>query len=295
MSLRSPSTKLAASLASLRGSFTWTGVAAIFGLFAVSATGCGGCDGSAAQPCPGDPSRICICDGLGCRSATQDTTSTGLGGAGGSTTTGSTSTTSTAPCDPTQATCPCDEGKCPSGKACVNGLCIVGCNFTYECGAGKVCADGACVPGCDATHGCDPGYACNKGACEPDPSNPQCDASHACPSGEICVNGLCTTGCNASSDCADGEICDGGSHSCVPDPSPKPVCDTSMPCPAGEVCLADGFCHYPCTTAAQCKLIDNRFVACDSGICKTDQEVNPQCTLQMPCPAGKTCVSNTCL
>ena len=65
-------------------------------------------------------------------------------------------------------------------------------------------------------------------------------------------------------------------------------------CPTGEVCESDGFCHYPCTSLNQCKLIDNRFVACD-GVCKTDQEVNPQCTLTMPCPTGKTCISNTCL
>jgi hypothetical protein len=67
-----------------------------------------------------------------------------------------------------------------------------------------------------------------------------------------------------------------------------------MPCPAPEVCEADGFCHYPCSSVAQCKLYDNRFVACDMGICKTQEEVNPQCTMTMPCPAGQTCISNTC-
>jgi len=39
---------------------------------------------------------------------------------------------------------------------------------------------------------------------------------------------------------------------------------------------------------------DNRFVACDQGICKTEEEVNPQCTLTTPCPSGKSCISNTC-
>jgi hypothetical protein len=68
-----------------------------------------------------------------------------------------------------------------------------------------------------------------------------------------------------------------------------------MPCPSGEICEADGFCHYPCTTLAQCAVIDTRFVACTDGVCKTQQEVNPQCSLKVPCPLGKACISNTCL
>jgi hypothetical protein len=60
------------------------------------------------------------------------------------------------------------------------------------------------------------------------------------------------------------------------------------------VCLADGFCHYPCTSLSECQHIDNRFVACVSGYCETQEEVSPECTLTNPCPAGKTCISNTC-
>ena len=43
-----------------------------------------------------------------------------------------------------------------------------------------------------------------------------------------------------------------------------------------------------------CHLIDNRFVACTDGVRKTQEEASPQCTLTMPCAAGKTCVSNHC-
>ena len=131
--------------------------------------------------------------------------------------------------------------------------------------------------------------------CTPDPTKPGCDAAHPCGTGEICVGGLCTTGCNTDSQCAAGEVCDGSSHACIQDPAAKPICNTSKPCPPPEVCQADGYCHYPCSTVNQCKLIDNRFVACDKGVCKTDAEVNPECTLTKPCPAGKDCISNKCL
>jgi hypothetical protein len=313
MSLRSLLTQLVTRLPSLRFGSSWTRLAAVAGFMAVSSTGCGGCDDTSLQDCPKSigPGK-CICDSLGCRPASGSslpglggsggsaTTTTATGGAstGGSTTGSSTTTTtSSAPgCDPNQAACPCDaKGQCPTGKACVSGLCIAGCNFTYECGAGKVCANGACVPGCDSTHGCSTGYQCVSGACLPDPANPQCSTQNPCPSPEICQSGLCTSQCSSNSQCADGEVCDGATQTCIPDPSPKPVCSTAMPCPANEVCEADGFCHFPCTSLSQCALIDNRFVACAAGVCKTSQEVNPQCTLTMPCPLSKSCISNTCL
>jgi hypothetical protein len=183
---------------------------------------------------------------------------------------------------------------CTGGKTCVSGLCIVGCNFTYECGAGNVCDDGACVPGCDATHTCAANYTCVSGACQPDPANPQCSATIPCPSGQVCASGLCTTQCTTNSQCAAGEVCDGSTGTCINDPSTKPLCSSSMPCPTGEECLSDGFCHYPCSSEAQCQLIDNRFVACSEGVCMTQEEVTPACTLTMPCPAGKSCISNVC-
>ena len=300
MSLRSILTKLAEPLSFVGIRFPWAGAAAAVGLLAASAAGWGGCGGSSVQQCP--PSigpGLCICDGLGCRPATQQSTGSGgngTGGAatGGAATGGNTGTGGKAPCDPTQSTCPCVNGACSSGLVCVNDLCIVGCNFTYECGAGNVCANGACAPGCDATHTCAAGYTCTSGACQIDPANPQCTAAMPCPSPQICTNGVCSVQCTSNSQCAAGDVCDGASNTCIANPSTKPVCSSSTPCPAGEDCLANGFCYYPCTTTAACVLIDNRFT-CSGGYCKTQQEINPQCTLSMPCPAGKTCISNTCL
>lgn len=297
MSLRSTLTKLAASLSFVR--IPWAGAVAAAGLLAWSAVGSGGCGGNdSLEPCPPNiGTGMCICDGLGCRPANQQ--GTGGNGSGGTATTTTTTTSGTggsdaaAPCDPTQSTCPCDNGACPSGKVCINDLCIVGCNFSYECGSGNVCANGACVPGCDTSQPCATGYTCTNGACQLDPANPQCSASTPCPSPEVCSGGVCAVQCTTNSQCAAGDVCDGASNTCITNPSPTPVCSASTPCPTGEDCLSDGFCHYPCTTTAQCVLIDNRFT-CSGGYCKTQEEINLQCTLTMPCPAGKTCISNTC-
>jgi hypothetical protein len=311
MSLRSPLTTPVAPLSSLRLLFGaghdgaasgpkprafFVGAVAALGLLAVSAFGCSD-DGSLVC----DSAGTCqICDAYGCRPANPN-----VGGGGGTSSTSDSTSTSTstgtggAPpsCDPTVTTCPCDaNNKCADGKQCISGLCIDGCNFSYECGAGKVCANGACVPGCDTNTPCSAGYTCKSGACVLDPSNPMCGPSNPCPTGQICgSNGQCTTACTTNADCASGQVCDGATNQCIPDPSPKPTCDAQKPCPGSQVCQADGFCHYPCTSVTQCKLIDNRFVACDQGICKTDEEVNPECTLSKPCPAGKTCISNKCL
>ena len=302
MSLRSTLTKLLGSFCSSRSSRSLAaglaGAAVAAGIVAASAPGCGGdnrvvCD-SVGKNCQ-------ICDAYGCRPANPDgSTGTGGQGVGGGVSTGGSPGTGGAggapACDPKQATCGCTASSdCSDGKQCIDGLCIDGCNFSYECGAGKVCFNGSCETGCDATTPCDAGYACDKGVCTLDPTSPECSDAAPCANGEICVKGICTTGCTADSQCGAGEVCDGTSHACIPDPSPKPICDTAKPCPVPEVCQADGYCHYPCADVNHCKLIDNRFVACDQGVCKTDAEVNPECTLANPCPAGKDCVSNKCL
>jgi hypothetical protein len=300
MSLRSRLSKILGSLSSLRLTPRWTGGAAALGLLAVAALGCGG---GASVTCDSNNQNCQICDGYGCRPANPDQPgfggSGGTGGAGtGGAATGGAGTGGAggaAPCDPTTTTCPCDaETPCATGLTCVAGLCISGCNFSYECGPGKVCFDGACKDGCNDQKPCDAGYACDKGACIPDAQNPQCDAQNPCPSGEICVGGLCTTGCNTSADCLVGEVCDGSTHACIPDPSPKPLCDANNPCPAPQVCEADGYCHYPCADLAACKAFDHRFVTCDAGTCKLPEEITPECSLTMPCPPGKNCVSNQC-
>jgi hypothetical protein len=279
------------------------------GVLTLTATGCGGCGDSEVASCDAQGQNCQICDGYGCRSADPDvtgsggstSTTTGSGGAGGAAGQGGATNVGgaggAAPCDPTTAACACapDATCATSGTTCVAGLCVVGCDHSYECGSGKVCDNGACVVGCDATTPCAAGYACTKGTCQPDAQNPQCSAATPCATaGDVCVNGLCTTSCKTNGDCGAGSICDGVSGSCIPNPSPQPACSDTKACAEAQMCGADGYCHYPCTTENQCQLIDNRFTACDQSICKTQEELNPECGLDVACPAGKDCISNTC-
>ena len=295
MPLRSSLTKLFGKSLS-----RWSGAAIVLGLFAASAGGCGGCEDTSLV-CDASGTNCRICDGYGCHPADPNVTSSvggGNGGVGGNATTTSSSEAGGAPvCDVIDAACPCAANEdCSGTLACVNGVCVPGCNYSYECGPEHVCINGGCALGCDAHTPCPSGYSCNKGACVLDPSKPQCGTGAPCPSGQECVEGLCTNSCNTNADCAPGSICDGGTHVCVTDPSPKPACSDTVKCTGvNQVCLPDGYCHYPCDTVSTCKKIDSRFVACEQGVCKTTEESMPECTLTKPCPEGKDCVSNRCL
>jgi hypothetical protein len=245
-----------------------------------------------AAGCGGSSETTAPCEGEGCL---FDAGSGGGGGATGAGSAGGASDGGGDGCDETLATCPCDEGGgCAAGQACVKGLCIDACTWSYECGAGRLCVDGACVDGCNAVHPCDAGYACESGACVLDPESPACDDAHPCDVGQICSGGLCTTACDTSAQCDEGQVCDGAAHACIPDPSPKPICDAAHPCPVPQLCGFDGYCHYPCGDVAECKLVDDRYVACDQSVCKTQQEMFPECTIESPCPEGQSCVSNEC-
>ena len=278
-------------------------IAALFAAlpFMAACNGCGGgnlvCD--SAGNCQ-------ICDAYGCHDANKGTTGSTASGSGGTgsastgsnatTTTGTGSTSSGAMCNAATEVCDCvTKSDCPSNLYCLGGHCLAGCDHDFQCGAGKVCANGECVVGCSATSPCVTGYTCVSGACEVDTSHPECTTAADC-GGMPCVGGLCTTSCTTNTDCGEGKLCDASTHTCFTDPTPKPLCGGSMMCPGvGQVCLADGYCHYPCNTLNDCKLIDNRFVACDMMICKTQEEINPQCDLSNPCPMGQNCISNKCI
>jgi hypothetical protein len=270
--------------------------------------GCNGCNGGDLV-CD-DNGRCQICDAYGCHDANQGSgvggspSTTSQGGSGGTGGSGSSMQTVTGTggagggptCVGTDVVCGCSsKSDCPSDEYCIDGLCLDGCNHDFECGSGKVCADGKCVDGCSDNAPCAAGYVCVGGGCEVDTSNPQCTSPSDC-GGMPCVNGLCTTGCMTNAECPSGELCSATTHTCFDDPTPKPLCNGSMMCPGqGQVCGADGYCHYPCSNLTECKLIDNRFVACDMSICKTEEEIDPECDLDHPCPGTAVCVSNACV
>ena len=266
------------------------------------ATGCGGCGPNDVQ-CD-DYGNCQICDAYGCHNANPDPT--GQGGNGPGSTSASTSsapTTTTGQggagggpvCDDTVTTCACTQkSDCPSDLYCIEGLCLSGCDHDFECGADKVCANGECVAGCSDTVPCALGYQCVGGGCVPDPTNPECTDASTC-EGLQCIGGFCTTPCALNTDCPVGQLCDAGSGACFDDPTPQPLCGGSLTCPGvGQICDADGYCRYPCATVEECKLIDARFVACET-VCKTKDEVDPQCDLDHPCPGTQQCISNTCV
>ncbi len=291
---------LAGTTSSRRGPLAY-----LFLAMPVVAAGCNGCESGNLQ-C--DANGVCqICDSYGCHDVSSQSTtgagnSGGSGAGGGSAATGTGGSGSTATgtggggpaCDPAVVTCSCtDKSQCANGDFCLDGLCLPGCNHDYECGTGKVCADGLCTAACSSEVACASGYKCLAGACVIDTANPACTLPQDCP-GMVCVGGLCTTACKANKDCPTGQLCDAASGSCFPDPTPKPVCTTTC-AGAGQVCGADGYCHYACSTVNQCKLIDSRFVACDMGFCKTQEEVSPACDLTHPCPNNQACISNQCV
>jgi hypothetical protein len=274
---------------------------AFFIALSLAGAGYSGCGGGPESTIECDENGVCfICDNNGCTPANPSVGQGGGGGGGGEGgsggAAGSGGTGGQAPCDPNLATCSCDDNAdCPADLLCIDGLCINACNTTQECGGGKVCVNGKCEAGCSAQDPCETGYACVKGYCEPDTANPQCTAQKPCPDGEICIAGICQTPCTTNSNCPVGEVCDYENGGCIPNPSATPNCGPDKPCSGSAQCGADGYCHYPCTTVTECKLIDSRFNFCDQNICKTEEEVNPECTLQNPCPTGKDCVSNKCL
>ncbi|MEJ7732385.1 MAG: hypothetical protein WKG00_24670 [Polyangiaceae bacterium] len=289
---------------------------ALLGLAAFG-VGCGGCSDDPSLNCD-DAGNCEICDAYGCRPADPsgsnarggggwgNASGPGARGAPGASGGGSASggTGGVPVCDGNEAACPCDDdSECTAaGTQCVGGICIDGCEFSYQCGAGKVCADGQCVAECVEPVDCPAGYTCGPaGVCVVDPSNPACDADTPCTGpDEVCEGGLCVEPCSANVDCGEGEICNAAEGHCIPDPSPKPVCSDTVACSgAGQACLEDGYCHYACTEFSDCQVIAGQFVACQAGpggakVCKTLEETDPECTLSDPCPDGQSCVSNEC-
>jgi hypothetical protein len=197
-------------------------------------------------------------------------------------------------CDPSLTVCACSESsECSAGLDCIDGKCVSACGFDFECADAEVCADGQCVAACDEGE-CASNYECVGGACLPDTSNPECTTPTDC-QGLPCIDGFCTTACITNADCPEDFLCAAATGTCFQDLGPTPVCSDDVPCAGEGQACTDGFCRYSCATLEECKLIDSRFDACDASVCKTDDEVNPECGLGLPCDPAAPCVSNECV
>ncbi len=278
-----------------------------FSLCGAVYSGCGPAPDSQLR-CDPDGKNCFLCDANVCTPANPTVSSSGAGGNGGTGGTvetggmggmagmGGMGTGGQAPCDPLVTTCGCKEAvDCVSDMLCIDGLCVAGCDTSFECGGGKVCVNGKCEVGCNAQKSCDTGQTCYKGFCIPDPTNPECTPNKFCPVGQTCVDGICAATCTTNTNCPTGEVCDSTTGGCIPNPSPIPSCGAGKPCPGTALCGNGGYCQFPCADVNACKLIDSRYVACDNNICKVEEEVSPECSLDKPCAAGKDCVSNKCL
>lgn len=236
------------------------------------------------------------CDEWGCYPIDDDGDGQGgFSGTGGYAAGGAAEGGAAPSCDPALLVCACvDASECGAGQACLDGQCLDACVFDYECAESQVCADGRCVAACDADVPCPAGSYCQGGGCLQDPSYVECQVPSDCLEG-TCVDGLCATLCDANSVCPEGELCDAATGACFSDPTPTPACDEQTPCAGeGQSCFDDGYCHYGCAVVEDCKLIDARFDACDEGVCKTDEELSPACSYELPCADGSPCVSNQC-
>jgi hypothetical protein len=261
----------------------------------VGALGYAGCTGPESLNC-NSGGTICPPDAGAGGTGGESSSSSSSSSSGDTTSSSSSSSSGVMPCNPAVTTCGCGpDGMCSIGLMCIDGLCVTGCNTSFECGAGKVCVNGKCEIGCSAQNPCDAGYACYKGFCIPDPTKPTCTGANPCPMGQTCVGGVCKESCMVNAECPMGEVCDSTTGGCITNPSPVPSCGPAVPCPGNGMCGSGGYCQFGCADVNACKLIDNRFVACDQGICKTPEELNPACSLDKPCPAGQDCVSNKCL
>jgi hypothetical protein len=211
------------------------------------------------------------------------------GGTGPSTSSGGESS-----CDGEQVSCPCaEDGGCGASEACVSGACVPGCDFDHQCASGQRCAEGMCLPACDAEGGCAEGSSCLAGACLPEPGV-ACGESEPCASG-VCVEGTCRENCASHAECAKGQLCNAATGARQPDLGPTPSCGPTRACAGtGQACV-EGSCRYPCESLTDCKLVDARFEACDAGVCLTELEASPSCTLSIACPEGQLCVSNQCV
>ena len=193
---------------------------------------------------------------------------------------------------------------CPEVTECVDGVCVspattpggggttsTGCTFNYECGTDGTCIDARCHENCADSSTCPIGQICDAGGvCSDDPMpTPECALSTDCDGG-YCINATCYPGCVADSECGGGEFCK--RNVCRPDHRARPQCLYNSECGAGKECT-DGVCRLRCWGDEWCAPLGPTSV-CDVAWCTFPEESAANCSPDVPCAAGLSCVNGSC-
>ncbi|HEX3769687.1 MAG TPA: hypothetical protein VHV30_02425 [Polyangiaceae bacterium] len=142
-----------------------------------------------------------------------------------------------------------------AGAVCIDGLCTAQaqlCSDGSQCfAAGSACVNGVCLPGCDSTTECPAGYACdfNRGVCSVNPA--ACTASNDCQGGAVCVETRCVAPCPGDGGALPaGTVCVNGGI--IPDEQARFTCQNdgasgslASSCDPDSICL-HGDCYPAC-------------------------------------------------
>jgi hypothetical protein len=180
----------------------------------------------------------------------------------------------------------CDRAvpSCPSGTACVNGLCAANC-IEGACAEGFRCerpgtpAGEFCLPMACAETRCPPGQICGPRGCQE-----PCDGA-VCPVGQVCLGGACVDVC-AGVTCSTNQHCEAGR--CVPNCS-------CLGCPAGRTCnMTSGRCEAPGCSDLPCP-VEQRDCTGDTPRCVTSFCDGVRCPLGQVCSeSAHACVVDQC-
>ncbi|MCA9670398.1 MAG: hypothetical protein KC503_32605 [Myxococcales bacterium] len=208
-----------------------------------------------------------------------------------------------------------------SSKLCVNNQCATcsgdcggakTCQLDVHCGTGRRCLDGQCVAGCQGNGDCGSGQVCKSSVCvtaaagditDPvDNIGTYCDKADDCGGSLACVNNSCMATCTATGACANtNDICGTGMalsdatiRVCRPDTSARLECKITKDCDSSETCVS-GICRTVCSRAVDCASCNDGPVCGAGGFCMTEQEVNAECTLNSDCSGGQACLGSKCV
>jgi hypothetical protein len=188
-----------------------------------------------------------------------------------------------------------DEIACAEGFACVENVCLAGCESDDACAPREFCTEeGLCISGCRDLEGggstCPEGDFCLEGQCA------NCRDDEMCGDNEICVGNLCQFGCRADDQCRRGSICvnDACVGGCRDDDGcgVNTICEADRcvrgcrddaGCSAGSIC-EEGVCERGCRDDATCAA----GTICEEGACERG------CRVDATCPVGNICEEGAC-